>query len=153
MRCRMSNCVSWFQSRYNKTHLVLQLCRELSNRHLINVTLLRGARVMVLKAEVFHLTPQQTNHMHLQHTLSLSYTKSAAPTSGTQRFVMTLLCFPWEKTLQTGSGKKAQRMVHRQSQLTPKHVQYTSWFSTSVLYFLCPTPFLPYFFSLLWERV
>lgn len=153
MSCRMSNCVSWFQSHSNETHLVLQLCRELSNRHLINVMLLRGARVMVLKAEVFHLTPQQTNHKHLQHTLSLSYTKSAAPTSGIQRFVMTRRCFPWEKTLQTGSGKKTQTMVHQQSQLSPKHVQYTSWFSAFTPYFLCPTPFLSYFSSPLWERV
>lgn len=97
MCCRMSNCVSWFWSHYNETHLVLQLCWELSKRHLINVALLRGARVMVLKVEVFHLIPQQTKSKQLQRALSLSYTKSATPTSGTQRFVMTSLHFPWEK--------------------------------------------------------
>lgn len=75
--CLMRNCVSWIQSRRNENHLIVQLCSELSYRCLINVALLRGARVMVLKVEVlqvevFRLTPPQTNSEQLRHTLFLS---------------------------------------------------------------------------------
>lgn len=116
---RMSNCVSWFQSHYNETHLVLQLCWKLSKRHLINVSLLRCATATVLKAEVFHSPHNRQKGKQLQYVLSLIYAKPS---------LLGLIfpkhhCFPWKKISlnwdkEEGSGNSPS-VVSTKSQMSP----------------------------------